>query len=811
MRTLTISTGRSRNDVEWRPRTVSWSDLLTQLRHCTRTQETAAEYRAMPKAKKAEVKDVGGFVGGMVRGRRTVSAVEYRSVISLDLDYAKATSIEAIREAVDGCAWCVYSTHGHTPEAPRLRLVLPLDRDASPEEFDPVARRIAQYVGLDIVDPASFRPNQLMYWPSAPSDGEVVYEVGEGEPVKVDGILATYRDWRDLNEYPRAKGEEVLQAGRGQMQDPTKKPGYIGAFCALYPISRAIETFLSDVYEPTTTEGRYTFKGGTSAGGLIVFDDLFAYSYHATDPAAGRELNAFDLVRIHRFGDLDTGADTEGKPTQLPSFKAMEDYCANLPDVKARHVDSLIKRDAEEAFAGELQDGQSDDLWKKDLRVSKKTIITDPHNCDIILKNDPLLKDTVRYDEFADKPRITRDLPWRTVGHDDCWGDTDDKGLLWYLSTVYDLKGKQTIIDAHDLIIKQAAYHPVREYLSGLVWDGTPRLDTMLIDYLNADDTPLVRAMTRKHMVAAVARIFEPGKKYDYALTLSGPEGLGKSTIIRKLGGEWYSNSFSSGDVGNKESMEQVRGQWLIELGELVAVKKNTNEAFKNFLTSNVDKFRPAYARKAEEFKRQCVFWATTNEQYYLKGDTGNRRFWTVYVHAWADLPVKDVFSMSQGDVDQLWAEAVVRYRQGEPLYLEHDMELESRRMAEEANEVSGDERIGEIEAFIRRPIPTGWYNKTRQERQEWYKHNKDCEAAPEGAEYRRKHICSREIANELYQREMNRYEMREINQMLFRIKGLKSIGPNNSLDKAYGSQRRYKIMPEFWSRQSKVADTDDS
>ena len=797
MRDLTISVGRSRNDTDWMPKKVSWEDICQQLSHCKRTGETVAEYKAMTKEDKAKAKDVGGFVGGSVTGRRVVGAVVSRSVISLDLDYAKAADIDSIREAVDGTAWCLYSTHSHTPEAPRLRLVLPLDRDVTPEEFDPIARRIADYVGIESVDPASFRINQLMYWPSAPKDGEFIHEVGKGAPVNADAMLATYRNWKDFTDYPRTPGETEIRETKGRMEDPTAKPGYIGAFCKLYPISEAIDKFLPDVYEPAG-EGRYTYKGGTTAGGMIVFDDLFAYSYHATDPAAGRELNAFDLVRIHKFGGMDTEADDDTKITSMPSFKAMEDFCESIPEVKVLHINRAVRQTAEEAFSGEIP--EDSEMWKTQLRLNKKNIIVDPYNCDIILNNDPALKGTVKYDEFADRAEIQRDLPWRKVKKGECWDDTDDKGLLWYMSKEYNMTGKQTILDAHDLTIMQSSYHPVRDYLNSLVWDGTARLDTMLVDYLNADDTPLVRAMTRKHMVAAVARIMVPGTKYDYALTLSGPEGIGKTTLIKRLGMKWYSNSFSSGDVGDKTSMEQVRSQWLIELGELVSIRKNTNEAFKNFLTTNVDKFRPAYARKSIEVPRQCVFWATTNERYYLKGDTGNRRFWTVYVHSWDDdLPVCDVFSMKQDEVDQLWAEAVYRYKQGEELFLDHSLEAQARALAEEANEISGDERIGEIAAFIRRPIPTDWYKKTRSERADWFRLHRDNEDAPEGPEHRRNYICSREIANELYQKDMTRYEMKEINQLLIRIPGLKQLGPTNTADKAYGCQRRYEIKESFW------------
>lgn len=811
MRELTISTAPNRFSKDWAPRSVTWEDLSRQLRNCKKTRETAEEYRSMSKDLKARAKDVGGFVGGYVKGARKADAVTSRSLVTLDIDYARKDTLETARELLDGNAWCLYSTHSHRPESPRYRLVIPLDRDVTPEEYLPIARRIAEYIGIDTFDDSTYEPHRLMYWPSCPKDGEFVFKEGEGDPLRADAMLATYRDWRNVLEYPLSSRVKDHRDHTGHKQeDPTEKGGYIGAFCRVYGISDAIAEFLPDVYEPTATPGRYTYAQGSTAGGLVVYEDKWAYSHHGTDPIGGREVNAFDLVRIHKFGDLDDQSGEETPVTRLPSFKVMEQLCESIPKVKVGAISAGLGRSAEEAFGGELEAGEAE-AWMHELRTVKNAIVCDPFNCSLICDNDPALKGTVRYDEFADRAEITRDLPWRKVRPGSAWDDTDDKGLLWYMSKTYKVTGKQTILDAHDLVIQQSGHHPVRDYLNGLEWDGTARLDTMLVDYLNAEDSPLVRAMTRKHMVAAVARIMHPGQKYDYALTLSGPEGTGKTTLIKKLGMRWYSNSFSSGDVGNKESMEQVRGQWLIELGELVAVKKNTNEAFKNFITTDVDKYRPAYARKAAEFPRQCVFWATTNERYYLKGDTGNRRFWTVYVRGWGeDMPVKDVFEMSQAEVDQLWAEAVVRWKAGEPLYLPHDLDMQARALSEEANEISGDERIGEIEAFIRRPIPTDWQSKTRQERADWFRINRSEETVAQGVENRRKYICSSEIVNELYQKEMTRYERKEINQILLRIKGLRRIGPNNSLDKAYGSQRRYKIMPEFWATNDNVA-TEDS
>ena len=806
MRDLTISVAPRRDSVSWQPRIVTWEDIVAQLRKVKRTGETVEQYRAMSKPEKAAAKDVGGFVGGSVTGRRIASAVKCRSLVAIDLDYAGADTLESVRDLMDGNAWCLYSTHSHTPESPRLRLVAPLDRDVSPEEYGPIARRLADYIGIDAVDPVSFTPHQLMYWPSCPKDGEFVFDSGEGEPLKADGLLGTYRDWRNFEEWPKTPKETAVRQGSGKQEDPTTKGGVVGAFCRCYSISEAIAEFLPDVYEPTAQEGRYTYKDGTSAGGLVVYEDKWAYSHHATDPIGGREVNAFDLVRIHKFGAQDSGVEGETAVTQLPSYKAMEAECMTIPKVKVDLIEhGLTRKSAEEAFGDELPDKETkpDNLWKKDLHLGKhKEILCDMNNVDLIFNNDPDLQGIIRHDDFADKVLVVKDLPWRKMRPGrDTWKESDDASLLLHMSRKWELSGKQAILDTWKAQVAHVSFHPVRDYLNGVTWDGVKRLDTMLVDYLGAEDTPLTRAMTRKHMVAAVARIMVPGSRYEYALTLSGPEGIGKSTIIKKLGMNWYNNSFSSNDVGSKDSKEQIRSCWLIELGELVSVKKNTNEAFKAFFTTDTDHYRKAYDRVAEDYPRQCVFWATTNEQYYLKGDTGNRRFWTVYVRE-IKTHTKDVFAMTQADVDQLWAEAVVRYRAGEDLHLPPALEEESRRLADAANEISGDDRIGIIDAFIRRPVPSGWAALSRKERADWFRGDPIMRTRfdLQGGEERRQYICAQEIANECFFKDMNRYEVKEINQIFKRIFGLQEVGPTNTSDKAYGVQRRYRILPEFWA-----------
>ena len=545
-RLYTISTGRSRLETAWKPRQVTWEWLCERLAKVQRTPETAQEYASMGKAAKGVAKDHGGFVGGALEGgTRKASTVRSRSLLTLDIDYGRPNTLGIVSDTLAGTAWCVYSTHSSTTASPRYRLVIPLSRDVSPEEYVALGRRVAGDVDIEVFDDSTYEPSRLMYWPSAPKDGPFTHRVGAGDPLDVEAELGRYTDWRDTSEWPLSSRVQRLCTPSGRRQeDPTAKGGIIGAFCRTYGIADAIAAFLPDTYSEAG-KGRYTYTGGSTAGGLVVYDDKWAYSHHGTDPIGGREVNAFDLVRIHRFGDKDAGSDPDTPVNRLPSFKLMSDLALADPRVGGLMAKERM-REINDDFA-DLEDENGDWMAKLQMDQKKRTFLSSPYNFDLICRNDPRLAGTTRRDVFRGRDVLQKDLPWAAITPEHRhWKDDDDKGLVTYISETYQLTGKQAITDAHDVIMSQTAYHPVRDYLSGLAWDGTPRLDTLLVDYLGAADNALTRAMTRKHFTAAVARIMEPGCKYDYVLTLSGPEGIGKSEIIRRMGGAWFDDSFSS-------------------------------------------------------------------------------------------------------------------------------------------------------------------------------------------------------------------------------------------------------------------------
>lgn len=329
-RQITISVGASRKATNWKNQTLQLSELYEKLRVPARGTETYQEYISLKKPQQDELKDVGGFVGGALNGpRRKGSAVAGRDIITLDFDNIPAGGTEDILRRVEGlgCGYCVYSTRKHHPAAPRLRIILPLDRTVTADEYEPIARKMAQYIGIEYADPTTFEPSRLMYWPSVCADGEYVFTFADKPMASADGLLAQYIDWRDISQWPQVPGAAVnapkLAAKQG---DPEEKTGIVGAFCRIYSIYDAMDKFLPGIYAPTDTPDRYTYTGGSTTGGAVVYDGgKFLYSHHATDPCSGKLVNSFDLVRLHLFGEKDD--DPSIKPdtptNRMPSYTAM--------------------------------------------------------------------------------------------------------------------------------------------------------------------------------------------------------------------------------------------------------------------------------------------------------------------------------------------------------------------------------------------------------------------------------------------------------------------------------------------------------
>ena len=332
---MQIAIGNSRMDKRWKNVDMPWEEFSERCRTTTRTAESLSEYKKMTKARQDAIKDVGGFVAGNLKeGRRKNGYVNYRSALTLDLDHAVPGVWDTVSMLFD-FKCLMYSTHKSTPDSPRVRLVIPLSRTVTADEYPAISRMVAKDIGIEMVDDTCHEPARLMYWPSTSQDGEFLFEEQDGDLLNPDDILSRYTDWHDASQWPvSSRQSEVVKRTIAKQADPLEKPGVVGAFCRTYSISAALDTFLSDVYRPSHMAGRYDFIEADSSAGVVLYDDKFCYSFHATDPCCGKLLNAFDAVRLHKFGSLDEDVKEGTLPQKMPSFKAMTDFALKDDAVK---------------------------------------------------------------------------------------------------------------------------------------------------------------------------------------------------------------------------------------------------------------------------------------------------------------------------------------------------------------------------------------------------------------------------------------------------------------------------------------------
>lgn len=795
---IEISIGLSRWDTNWLQEQIPWVNLgitlqSTMERNCG--AETHAEYMALPKAEQDKRKDVGGFVGGSLRdGLRRRGCCTGRSLITLDMDNCAPGSTEQWVAAIKAMGTAaVYSTRKHDPEHPRLRAIFPTDRVMQPEEYQPCARMLAQMLDPEMVvfDRTTFENERLMYWPSRSSDSQWVCEATEdGSRICVDDLLWLYADWHDVRQWPACPAETVKLPG-GKQADPTTKPGVVGAFCRTYDVPAAIEKFLPGVYVDAGA-GRLTYAAGSTTAGAVLYDnDTFIYSHHSTDPAGGKLLNAWDLVRIHKFGDLDADA-APGTPTaSLPSWQQMRALAESDNPTATRLRQEAVDH-AMEGFEPQPDSPEDPDKWQEKLdRTQKGAIACTIQNAWVILENDPALKGRIWSDTFSERLRCKGPFPWSDKAQERDWSDEDDAGVRWYLETIYRFSGVNKAADAVALTGGRHAKDPVREYLTGLVWDGIERLDTLFIDYLGAEDNSYTRAVTRKMFVAAVARCFRPGCKFDQICILSGKQGIGKSLLLSRMGMDWFNDSITSFD--GKEARENLRGVWIVELGEMTAFSRSESEAAKQFLSQTEDRYRAAYGRRTVQYPRRCVFFGTSNSADFLRDATGNRRYWPIDCSF--ERRTKVVHDdLTPAEVGQLWAEAVARFKSGEELILRD--ELQKVALAEQQAHTERDPWEGSITDFLDKTIPLDWGKRSIDERICWLENGS---SDGESTTQKRMTICANEVWRECIDRtgrDPDRVQTKRINAILNSLPGWVP-GKYPQRCGAYGMQRIWRRKPE--------------
>ena len=721
MRDFTISRADSKNSLNWMPAKETWAAFCESVEVPVRTKETSARYGQMSKLQKAQLKDVGGYVAGLIEGgRRTVGNLKSRSMLALDADsVGKLDFVAAVAAVLHDYNYAIYSTRSHTATSGRYRLIVPMARDLAPDEYQAITRKLAGLINIELFDPTTFQPHRLMYNPSCSADAEYIYHAVQDKVLLgAQSMLDLYTDWHNVAEWPTPiAGKIIISDSTKRQGDPEGKPGMVGLFCRAYSLEDAMDKLLPGVYEPTA-DGRYTYMAGSSAGGAVLYDSKFVYSHHGTDPCSEQLCNAFDMVRLHKFGLKDSEASEDTHVSRLPSYAAMLDFASGLDAVKKL---AFAERSADFSNIPTLDDPKHPPVnpapenldWQSELEVNRKTGNAMPTYCNLglIIQNDAILKGTYM-DMFADQPKTQGGLPWDDRKCLRCWSDTDDAALRMYVEKKYGVSNVGKLKDAFTVCLLRE--HPVREYFSHIVWDGIPRIERLLIDFLGVADTPYARIVTRKTLIAAVARIMTPGCKFDNMLTLVGKQGSMKSTLIRILGDPWYTDSMRR--IDDKDAMENLQAAWIIEMAELAALKNMPEEKVKNFLSSGADKYRASYASRSIYHPRQCIFIGTTNNMEYLNDPTGSRRYWSVLCERAA--ATKDPYTIDNAYRNQLWAEAKAYFEAGEVLHLGTEWDDVVTAQQERFYETSPWENT--ILDYVNTARPVDWHRMPMTARLAW-------------------------------------------------------------------------------------------
>jgi len=684
------------------------------------TPEKYREYKAMNDQRQRTLKGIAGWMmrGSIKKGEnRNRNSIQPSKLMTLDIDYATPEFVEMLLagKILPGAAFIAHSTRSHTPEKPRLRIIIFLKDAVSRDRYQAASRITAQAADPEMqwVDKVSFRPAQMMYMPTVSKDMEkhyVFYEQG--------GELWDHEDaieqWELLNDsatdianLPRTPGEDELREAADFAEDPLDKKGPVGDFCRAYSITDLVEGkdgepgILAHLYTATEWHNgaitRMTWLGGGSSNGAVVYDDKFVYSHHGTDPTADKLVNAYDLVRIHLFEKFDEKADSDTAMKDLPSTKKMTEFLSDnkhfrIAQTESRYnIEDMLSDDDVDYDAGSERDIDEGELSEMDdllgtpvasiaaprLRKSHRRnlaekppknwiasqlsltadgkIENNSWNIGMILMNDPRLWRKIGRNEFNYQIAMVDDVkskmellvPYECKDKDngDRWQDHFDNLCRTLLEAPTDKGGygmsvpMEKVRQQIDNVARRNSFHPVQERILDHAENGEPGFDIerVFLDYFGAkEDNAYTRQASRLFMIASVARVFEPGCKFDFAVIFEGKQGLGKSTAIKRLYGQEYFGELET-DLGNKkETAEHMMGKWALELPELSALTKGKADAnsTKSFMSRQHDDVRLSYEKHMAQLPRQCVIYGTTNNKEYLSDPTGNRRFWP--------MPVKD-------------------------------------------------------------------------------------------------------------------------------------------------------------------------
>lgn len=648
-RSITIYTARSRKEKTLRATPILLSELFERLSQSQALPYTLEAYKGLKKPQQDDLKDVGGYIAGTLKnGRRKSGAVLTRCAAVLDADNLPAGATEDFirRVAAFGCCYAVHSTAKHSPATPRLRAIIPFSDDIPADQYAPVVRLLCQMIQPEMTwfDPTCAEAGRIMYLPAHCQDVAPVWSFSAAGLLDARALLAQFEDWRNVAQWPSFPRETPAERAAKQ-QDPTEKKGVVGAFCRVYDVPAAMAQFLPGVYEETSTEGRYTFTRGSTCGGAVVYEGgKFLFSHHATDPAGGKLVNAFDLVRLHLFGDLDDEAKDGTPPGRLPSYTAMVE--------RARNDTAVGNELAKETFQAAFADDETadEDAGLALARYSGEFLSLQVTRLALRAMGIQARRNLItgRAEISGMPPEYSRENAANVL-----------PVLLVDKLRAVGVKGasKAAITDYLAVLIDENRYNPVLEMLDGTEWDGTTRLPELL-RILGISPDSLEAALVRKWLVQCVALANNGQGRREAAegvLTLQGGQGIGKTLFFRRLSvnSEWFAEGVTL-DLKNKDHVMTATGAWITELGELDSTLRRDQSSLKAFLTSTEDRIRAPYAREAAFTPRHASFCATVNPDTFLRDETGDRRFWVVPVD---HIALHTLLALPTEWFIQLWAE----------------------------------------------------------------------------------------------------------------------------------------------------------
>jgi len=754
---LAVLTAPKRNSLHWAQGSITWGELIEWLRTPADVKEAGSYLLGTLRRTTVTHKKDAAPCTGM---HRTSPAVVSRSALTLDADTPKGDLPAAVARL--GCAAIVHTTYSSSPDDLRYRVILPLDREVTPDEYHAAVVTLVKRLGEESFDRGSSEPARYMFKPAAQEPGWFRSWVTEGAPLRADDLLA---DWdADLSSTP-------LPTPSRSKRDPYQIDGTVGAFNRSYDDWAELIDAYDLPYEDVDGE-RWQLVGATSVAGMGVMGPGLVFSHHITDPAYGQACSAFDLVRLHHFSHLDTGHE-DAPVNRRPSQAAMLDLASR----DARVVADLVGAD----FTEELGD------WKLGLKVQPKSgeLVDSIRNWDLICENDPAFT-LLHFNEFTLAVETSGDLPWRPLAAGGpTFTATDRADLCLYLERAYHLRPSRTLID--ELVNTTAArvrVNPVRDYLETLSWDGTPRVETCLP---GVRATTYTRMVARKCMVAAVARVLDPGCKWDHTLVLYGLEGLGKSYWVDRMSQGYSANL---GRVGDKDTLLTMQRNWIMTADEGFSLRKAEAEAAKEFLTRTVDVFRAPYDSRPMAYPRHCVIWATTNDEVFLRRQEGNRRFLIVQCETKVNFN-----QLTDEYVGQVWAEAMTLYQAGERLYL--DDRQSTVAAVEREHFIEEDALEGMVSEYLATPVPASWERMSPEARVQWRADFANDLVAPGPGRIER--VCTVQLWVEALGRrfgEHNRAHLLDLSNAMKRVPGWAPLPGRHRLAH-YGVQQVYGLAGE--------------